>query len=597
MPAVPDDIDKPPEGSRILMYYIVSWKKNHPLFAQKNRFLFTFVQLANISIRFGLPIPHSSRQKGHHSMFRMKNTTIHGVKEINKVSGHFGTYFVLSLSLGAMVFFGMCSPRMQTGHQIEGHAASVSREEISRSEFSRAYSRQTERLRNQYGENFNAAALKVANTVMNQLVDERVLYLKANDLGLRASDEEVVDNLNRGKAFRDKEGKFSEEAFKNYLRYNYYSEASFMDEIRRDLTSDKLRQFVMGLTYTSKQEVEMDYRLSETKYKVAFVKLDPAEMPVTVTPAESAEFLKKEDSADKIKNYFEAHKSDYNTEEKVQARHILITYEGARSVGEEGQKRTKAAAQQQAKDVLAKVKAPGADFAALAKQYTDEAHGKETGGDLGSFTRDAMVKEFSDAAFSLKVGTVSDVVETPFGFHIIRAEAHTQKEEKTLAQVQASIVEKLIQKYKGPAQAKIESDKVQQAMVKGAPTEELLKPLKAKWEESSEFSAVSRYIPKLGSDAALLGAVLTLTKEKPYPEQVLSSKGVYFVLKLVEKKEPDLAALTEEKRKQLATTAQFSKGYRNYSDYSTVSRKEFEDRKAVSINPHFLALDTAPAEG
>ena len=530
-------------------------------------------------------------------MFRMKNTTIHGVKEINKVSGQFGTYFVLSLSLGAMVFFGMCTPRMQTGPQIEGHAASVAGEEITRSEFSRAYTRQTERLRSQYGDSFNAAALKVASSVMNQLVDERVLYIKAKDLGLRASDEEVVENLNRGKAFRDKEGKFSEEAFKNYLRYNYYSEASFMDEIRRDLNSDKLRQFVMGLTYTSKQEVEMDYRLSETKYKVEFARFDPAELPASITPAETEEFVKKADSADKIKNYYESHKSDYITEEKVKARHILITYEGARNVGDEGKKRSKEAALLHAKEIAAKVKAPGADFAALAKAYTDEAHGKETGGDLGAFTRDAMVKEFSDAAFAMKAGTVSDVVDTPFGFHIIRVESHTAKEEKTLAQVTPEIVEKLIQKYKAPVQAKLAAEQVQQALVNGGSTEGLLKTAKVKWETSSEFSAVSRHIPKLGSEPALLSAILSLTKEKPYPDQVLSSKGVFFVIKLVEKKEPNMSLLTEEKRKQLATTAQFSKGYRNYTDYSATSRKEFEDRKSISINAHFLAIDTAPTEG
>ena len=526
-------------------------------------------------------------------MFRMKNTTIHGVKEINKVSGQFGTYFVLSLSLGAMVFFGMCTPRMQTG-QIEGHAASVANEEITRSEFSRAYSRQTERLRNQYGDSFNAAALKVASSVMNQLVDERVLYVKANDLGLRASDEEVVDNLNRGKAFRDKDGKFSEEAFKNYLRYNYYSETSFMDEIRRDLTSDKLRQFIMGLTYVSKQEVEMDYRLNETKYKIAFIRFDPAELPVAVSQAEIADFLKKEDSADKIKNYYEGHKSDYVTEEKVKARHILIAYEGARNATKESQQRTKAAALLHAKEVLEKVKAPGADFAAMAKTYTDEAHGKETGGDLGMFTRDAMVKEFSDAAFAMKAGSVSDVVESPFGFHIIRVESHTAKDEKTLDQAKTVIVEKLIQKYKGPVQAKIAAEKIQEALNKGEPTDALLTAAKVKWEESSEFPAVARYIPKLGSEPAILSAVLALTKDKPYSDQVLSAKGVYFLLKLLDKKEPDMSALTEEKRKQLVSTSQFSKGYRNYTDYSTTSRKEFEDRKAISINPHFLAIDTAP---
>src|SRR6185437_6486926 len=84
--------------------------------------------------------------------------------------------------------------------------------------------------------------------------------------------------------------------------------------------------------------------------------------------------------------------------------------------------RTKDAAKKRAEEILAKVKAPGADFAALAKQYTDEPQGKTSGGDLGFFTRETMDKHFSDAAFALAPGAVSGVVETPFGFHIIKVE-------------------------------------------------------------------------------------------------------------------------------------------------------------------------------
>jgi len=530
----------------------------------------------------------------------MKNTTIHGVNEIKKVRGHLGTYVVLGLSLSSMVFFGMCTPRMQTGgHSIDGHAASVSGEEITRSEFSRAYTRQTERLRNQYGETFDASALKVAKTVMDQLVNERILYLKAVELGLRVSDAQVVESLNKAKAFRDKDGKFSEEAFKNYLRYNYYSEASFMNEVRRDMTADTLRQFVMQSAYTSPQTVEMEYQLSETKYKVSFIRFDPASFPVTISSAETDEFVKKEENADKLKNYYEGHKSEFNTEEQVKARHILISYDGARNAEDSVKKRTKEEAKRQANDILQKTRAPEANFIALAKQYTDEPHGKETGGDLGSFARDAMVKEFSEAAFALPVGKISDVVETPFGFHIIQVEAHTEKQEKTLDMVKPIIAEKLIRQYKAPAQAKIEADKVQQALAKGESVDNLLTPLKLKWEESSEFAANTRYIPKLGSDPTLLDAIFPLTKEKPLPEQVITAKGVYFVVKLVEKTAANLANLTEEKKKQLSSSLQFSAGYRNYSDYEATCRKEFEDKNAVSINPHYLAIDKDPttAEG
>jgi parvulin-like peptidyl-prolyl isomerase len=102
--------------------------------------------------------------------------------------------------------------------------------------------------------------------------------------------------------------------------------------------------------------------------------------------------------------------------EKVSASHILIAYQGsARSRAT----RSKDEARKLA-DQLARQAKGGADFAKLAVQHSDDPSAKQRGGDLGSFERRRMVKPFADAAFSLKPGEVSGVVETPFGFHIIK---------------------------------------------------------------------------------------------------------------------------------------------------------------------------------
>jgi parvulin-like peptidyl-prolyl isomerase len=103
--------------------------------------------------------------------------------------------------------------------------------------------------------------------------------------------------------------------------------------------------------------------------------------------------------------------------EEVAASHVLIAYKGAeRSTAT----RTKEEARKIADEVLAKAKAPGADFAALAREFSDEPGAKDSGGDLGTFKKGVMAKAFEEAAFKLKVGEISDVVETPFGFHIIK---------------------------------------------------------------------------------------------------------------------------------------------------------------------------------
>jgi len=102
--------------------------------------------------------------------------------------------------------------------------------------------------------------------------------------------------------------------------------------------------------------------------------------------------------------------------DKITASHILIGYKGAdRSKAT----RTKDEARKRAEEVLKKAKAPGADFAALAKEYSEGPSG-ENGGDLGEFEKGKMHKNFEEASWKLKVGDISDIVETPFGFHVIK---------------------------------------------------------------------------------------------------------------------------------------------------------------------------------
>jgi len=105
-------------------------------------------------------------------------------------------------------------------------------------------------------------------------------------------------------------------------------------------------------------------------------------------------------------------------EQKVAASHVLIQYKGSMRAAPTVT-RSKEEAKKLASDVMLKAK-KGQDFAALAKQYSDEPGAKDRAGALGKFGKGQMVKPFADAAFALKPGEISNVVETDFGFHVIK---------------------------------------------------------------------------------------------------------------------------------------------------------------------------------
>ena len=96
---------------------------------------------------------------------------------------------------------------------------------------------------------------------MRQLVDERVMYQAALHAGVQAQEDDVVRMLKDAKAFQDENGKFSGEAFANYLRSQRYTEASFTNEIRRSITVQNFRQFVNGIAYVSKKSAALDYQI------------------------------------------------------------------------------------------------------------------------------------------------------------------------------------------------------------------------------------------------------------------------------------------------------------------------------------------------
>ena len=163
-----------------------------------------------------------------------------------------------------------------------------------------------------------------------------------------------------------------------------------------------------------------------------------ARIEVLLNDLLSKEFMKREVLAkisitdEDMRSYYKANSKSYTTPETIRARHILVT------VPAKAEDNVKQEARKRAETVLERIRS-GEDFAKLATELSDDTGSKEKGGDVGFFQRGKMVKPFEDAAFSMKKGEVSGLVETKFGFHIIRVEDRNDARLKPFDEVKEEI--------------------------------------------------------------------------------------------------------------------------------------------------------------
>jgi peptidyl-prolyl cis-trans isomerase D len=332
-----------------------------------------------------------------------------------------------------------------------------------------------------------ARALDFPQRALDQLVEDALLEHEAERLGVVVTDAELIDHITRMPELQD-DGRFNRDRLEAFLRAQR-DRGEFESEIRRALVFEHLQALVVDGVGVTDGEVEERYRLDEERVTLAVVRLAAADLekeialsdedlerhlaahadryqvPTTVRARHAA--YRPADFADRVQvtdgevaEYYELNKEERFTEpEQVRARHILVEVEAGAS------DERKAAARKKAEDLLAKVKA-GRDFAALARTSSDDPGSAAQGGDLGLFAHGRMTPAFESAAFALAPGGVSDVVETPFGFHIIKVEEHRPGGLKPLESVRDEIL-RLLRDARGLDLARAQAEADRRAVVGG----------------------------------------------------------------------------------------------------------------------------------
>ena len=349
-----------------------------------------------------------------------------------------------------------------------GALATVNGSKIGSQEFEEAMIRQRQRLRETLGEKMDPAmfdSVEMKRSVLQGLVTQRLLLDEANNAGLVVSDEQVARLIASMPAFQQ-EGAFNKAAYESALRAQGKNPALFEYRVRQDVLTRQLTDALAQNGYAADVTAENLIRLNEQQRVVAVAKLDLASFRNKVGPEEGevkayyeanqhrfllpesarVEYvtLSVEDLSSKVsvsdseaEQYYREHTNEFGTEEQRQAAHILI------SVPKSATDADRETARRKAETLLQQARQKPATFAALAKQNSEDPGSATNGGDLGMFARGMMVKPFEDVVFSLKTGEISGLVQTDFGFHIIKLTAIQPVKTKPLAEMKPQIVQTL----------------------------------------------------------------------------------------------------------------------------------------------------------
>jgi hypothetical protein len=362
--------------------------------------------------------------------------------------------------------WGMGSP---TGDGGPDFAAKVGGSKITEAEFRREFVQSEDRYRQMYGQSFSpelARALNLPSQVLNSLVDRRLLKAEALRLGLSVSDEEVTARILRmtdqqGNLLFVKDGAFIGEAtYRRMLAGANLSPEGFEADTREQALLEKLNRFVTEATFVGEDELKADFEGRTVKARIAYALFPaPALPPDSISDADAeARFkenpasyelperrkgkyllvesaLLRSEAAGKVTDAdisaeYTKNLDNYRKAEELNARHILYKSDGTPEAD--------ATARAKADAAVKKLKA-GADFAALARAESEDPGSKDSGGDLGAFSRGRMVTEFEDAAFAAAQGEIAGPVKTPFGFHVIQVTGRSAERVQPLFEVAATI--------------------------------------------------------------------------------------------------------------------------------------------------------------
>lgn len=364
--------------------------------------------------------------------------------------------------------------------------------------------------------NFTPERKLLINQALQQLISAEIAFQISEKMGLVSTDTEIRDFITKIPAFQ-KDGRFQKNYYNNYLEATRLTPKEFEDRIRKGMNTSRMQNLFELASHPTVLEVQKNKDLKAIQQNYRFIKFNTSDLAknTKVSDEEIARQLADKNFMDKLTAYFTQNKAQYSNAEEVKASHILLKI---------SEKNTD-------EDVLARIsqlkkEATPENFASLVKKNSEDVASKEKAGDLGYFSRGAMIPEFEEAAFAAKTGEIVGPVKSQFGYHLIYVTGKKAAHEAQLEEVKKEIAHRLL--GEDAVSRWLEQAETLLKEKKYAEFEASLKTQGLKWEETGFVSLDQEAISKISSQQAaeVMG---TLNAANPYSSVIRDGSDRYFV--------------------------------------------------------------------
>ena len=469
----------------------------------------------------------------------------------------FSYLFIFAIALVFILQFGPGSRGCNAplAPSVKDAAARVNGEEISLTDFRRAYAQRLDALRMRSGGDLPEALARqfgIPGRVLDELITTELVEQAAEAHGITVSDTDLLEAIRKDPSFQ-KDGQFDPETYTQVLQaYARKTAPDYEASLRRRLAAQRLLGMVADTAEVSEDELRARFQREGDTVSLSLVKFDPAAYAGKIKPPTPAEVGAWEKSHGKeIAAYYQANKRTYSKGEQVRLRHVLVRMNRNPTEDE------KVKAHDRALELRKQIQG-GKDFAEVARESSDDTGSKAQGGELGWNERSNFVPAFAQAAFNLKIGELSEPVLTPFGWHLIQVEERKPAEEKPLASVSTEIAQVLLRKERASVLAEADAKKTVAALQKGTSLATQFPDKKDQDAQSLEagerpraidtgsFPKSAATIPRLGAAPELQAAAFGTDRPGPLPGTYRAGDG-YVVAEVTARQKADDATFLARK--------------------------------------------------